>query len=92
MPYSEKTIATVMHAPRTLGTRLGRWCVHHDFSVMRVARCTGATRQTVYNWFSGGEMLAPYADRVEVLVNILETSRTADEAWRLACKRFNILP
>ncbi len=90
MAYSEKTIEMVARAPRTLGTRLGRWAIHLDFPVTKVSRCTGATRQTVYNWFAGGDMLAAYHDRVSALIKILESSPTAEEAWRKACKQFNI--
>jgi hypothetical protein len=36
-----------------LGVRLGRLCIAQDIPVAVVARCTGVTRQTVYNWFCG---------------------------------------
>lgn len=90
MSYSEKTKALVYDAPKTLGNRLGRWAIHHGFPVTKIALSTGATRQTVYNWFAGGEMLAAYTDRVKTLTTILETSASADDAWRLACKTFKI--
>lgn len=90
MSYSDKTRDMVYAAPKTLGNRLGRWAIHRDFPVTKIATCTGATRQTVYNWFAGGEMLSVYADRVKTLTTILETSANADTAWRTACKTFSI--
>ena len=36
-----------------LGVRLGRLCIAQDIPVAVVAKCTGVTRQTVYNWFCG---------------------------------------
>jgi hypothetical protein len=51
MSYSPTTIAAIRKAPKTLGNQLGRWAVHLDFPVVRVAEITGATRMTVYNWF-----------------------------------------
>ena len=88
MAYSEKTIDMVLNAPKTLGSRLGRWAIHLDFPVTKIAQCTGATRQTVYNWFAGGDMLTPYEERVTILVKILESSSTAEAAWRKACQVF----
>ncbi len=90
MSYSTKTIAAVQKAPKTLGNQLGRWAVHLDFPVIKVALITGATRQSVYNWFDGGEVFVAYRPIVESLLKILQTSTTADEAWRKACKAFNL--
>ena len=36
-----------------LGVRLGGLCIAQDIPVAVVAKCTGVTRQTVYNWFCG---------------------------------------
>jgi predicted transcriptional regulator len=65
MPYSEKTKAIIANAPKTLGTDLARWAMLRDISVKRIAMATGATRQTVYNWFTGStEVTSAYKDRV----------------------------
>lgn len=92
MPYSPTTIYAINRGPRNLGNTLGRLAVQHDFSVMRVAKATGATRQTVYNWFSGGEVLSPYRPIVEQLTIILRNSRSAEDAWKKTCKEFNLHP
>ena len=76
--------------PRNLGNRLGRRAVDIDFSVMRIAKATGATRQTVYNWMVGGEVLVPYRPVVERLLSILKSASTADIAWATVCKDFNL--
>lgn len=90
MPYSEKVISDVLASPKTLGNQLGRWAIHRDFPVTKISEATSATRQTVYNWFNGGEVLWAYRPTVEALIKILQTSNTADEAWSKTCKAFNI--
>jgi predicted regulator of amino acid metabolism with ACT domain len=74
MAYSQQIIDTVKHAPKTLGNQLGRWAVHLDFPVTKIAKATGASRQSV----------------VEVLLTILKSSSTADDAWRKVCKQFDL--
>lgn len=88
--YSDATKALVLKAPKTLGNQLGRWAIHHDFSVARISKVTGATRQTVYSWITGGQVRQGYADRVKILLDILRTSTTAEQAWRKACQRFEL--
>jgi len=90
MAYSEQIINTVKHAPKTLGNQLGRWAVHLDFPVTKIAKATGASRQSVYNWFAGGEVFVAYRPVVEALLTILKSSSTADDAWRKICKQFNL--
>lgn len=89
MPYSPQIIDTVKRAPKTLGNQLGRWAVHLDFPVMKIAELTGVSRQTIYNWFSGGEVFVAYRPAVTNLLKILQSSTTADEAWSKACKAFD---
>ena len=88
MAYSHQTIDTVKKAPKTLGNQLGRWAVHLDFPVTKISKLTGATRQTIYNWFAGGEVFVAYRPAVTDLLTILQSSATADDAWRRACKAF----
>jgi hypothetical protein len=90
MAYSAQLKLAVGRAPKTLGNQLGRWATHHDFSAIRIAKVTGATRQSVYNWFKGGEVFVAYRHPVEALINILKTSGNADEAWRKSCKAFGL--
>jgi hypothetical protein len=92
MAYSTQTIDTVKKAPKTLGNQLGRWAVHLDFPVTKISKLTGATRQTVYNWFAGGEVFGAYRPAVTNLLTILRSSATADDAWRKACKAFDHQP
>jgi hypothetical protein len=89
MAYSPQIIATVKKAPKTLGNQLGRWAVHLDFPVTKIAELTGASRQSVYNWFAGGEVFVAYRPAVTNLLKILQSSGTADEAWSKACKAFD---
>jgi hypothetical protein len=91
MPYSQKIRTAIDRAPKTMGSKLGKWAVVLDFSVSRVAFATGATRQTVYNWFSGGEVTPAYRERVQALIDLMASSSTADEAWRKACQQFNLV-
>jgi hypothetical protein len=82
MPYSDKIVATIAKAPKTLGNRLGRWAVQLDFPVIKVSEFTGATRQSIYNWFGGAEVSPAYRRSVENLLAILQSSSTAEEAMR----------
>ena len=92
MAYSPRIIALVKHAPKTLGSKLGRWAVHLDFPVTKIAYALGVTRQTVYNWFEGKDVFVAYQNRVELLTKIMASSATADEAWRRICKEYNLKP
>ena len=92
MPYSQKMIDDVGDTPKTLGNQLGRWCIYHDFSVVRVSKALGVTRQTVYNWFLGKDIFPAYVERAELLLKILQASPTADAAWREICKIYNLKP
>jgi hypothetical protein len=89
MAYSQQIIDAVQSAPKTLGNQLGRWAVYLDFPVTKISELTGVSRQTIYNWFSGGEVFVAYRPTVTSLVQILQSSGTAEEAWRKACTAFN---
>lgn len=82
MPYSDKIKETIARAPKTLGNQLGRWAVHLDVPVIKISQYTGATRQTVYNWFSGTDVTPAYRERVAQLLSILRTCTTAEQALR----------
>lgn len=91
MPYSQKIIDAVAAAPKSPGTRLGRWAIHLDLPVTKIAYALGVTRQTVYNWFLGKtEVFVAYQDRVDFLLQIMQTSRSADEAWRKICQAYDL--
>ena len=92
MAYSQKTIDTIMRATKTQGNQLGRWAVHLNFSVVRIAKALGVSRQTVYNWFEGGEIFVAYEHRVETMLTYLKSSKTADEAWRKICQHYGLAP
>jgi predicted DNA-binding protein YlxM (UPF0122 family) len=92
MAYSQKIIDDVTNTPKTLGNQLGRWAIHLDFPVTKIAYALGVTRQTVYNWFTGTEVFVAYRGRVELLLKIMQTSSTADEAWRKICQEYNLTP
>ncbi len=89
--YSSKLKAAIARAPRGLGSELGRRAVRIDFSVIRIAKAVGATRQTVYNWLTGGADVSPaYEARVRALLSLMAQADNAEKAWSLACQRFNL--
>jgi len=92
MPYSQEIINKVAATPKSLGTQLGRWAIHHDFSVVRISRALGVTRQTVYNWFFGKEIFPAYRDRAEWMLKILQSSPNADAAWSRICTELDLEP
>jgi transcriptional regulator with XRE-family HTH domain len=89
MAYSQQVKDAVQSAPKTLGNQLGRWAVYLNFPVTKISELTGVSRQTIYNWFNGGEVFVAYRPTVTSLVQILQSSGTAEEAWRKACKAFD---
>lgn len=92
MAYSQKIIDMVANAPKTPGNRLGRWAIHLDFPVAKIAYALGVTRQTVYNWFEGKDIFVAYQNRVELLLKIMSHAKTADEAWRKICHEYDLKP
>ena len=93
MPYSQKIVEVINEAPSTLGTELGRWAVRRDVSMQRVSQIVGASRQTIYNWFTGATEVTPsYQDRVNQVVSVLKKTSQTDDAWRILCITFNLKP
>ena len=91
MPYSQKIIALVNDQPQTLGTELGRWAIRRDVSMQRISTLVGASRQTVYNWFTGSTEVAPaYQDKVTEILAVLKKTSQTDDAWRILCTKFNL--
>ena len=90
MPYAPKLSKDIRRAPVSLGNMLGREALRLDLSVIRISKATGATRQTIYNWFVGGKVAPFYRERVSALVDIMSKAQTAEHAWRTACSRFNL--
>lgn len=88
MAYREHTKELVKTAPLTLGSRMGRRAVYLGVPVVALAELTGATRKTCYNWIFGGFVIPAYRERVEALYEILKKSQSADEALKLANKKF----
>ena len=90
MPYHSKIVAVIKAQPLTLGVRLGRWAVYLDVPAVKLARATGATRQSVYNWMKGGEVFVAYRPAVLRVIKCMESSQTAEEAWRKICMEFDL--
>lgn len=68
MTYYKKTKDALVSSPRTQGARLGRLAVKRNVSVSEIARKTGASRPTVYNWFRGGNVSPAYRTAVTLLI------------------------
>ena len=91
MPYSQKIIETINEGPKTLGNELGRLAIRRDISMQRISTIVGATRQTVYNWFTGTTEVTPaYKERVEKVIAVLSKTSQTDDAWRILCTTFNL--
>ena len=90
MHYTAKTQHEILHAPDNLGNRLARRAIDLDFSVMRIAQALGATRQTVYNWLSGKDVISFYRPRVEHLITVLNSTDDLETAWSNVCKEFHL--
>lgn len=90
MAYSRAVQNSIATSPKSLGNQLGRWAVHLDLPVAKLSMATGATRQTLYNWFAGGTVTNAYRERVQDVLDILRTSPTAEAAWRKLCLKFDL--
>ena len=56
-----------------LGVTLGRVCIALDIPVTIIARQTGVSKQTIYNWFIGSyEPRAGYKSVVENIIQDLD--------------------
>ena len=90
MNNTEKTIEKPTLDPLALCEELRKEMARLKISVIRVAKATGATRQTVYNWFVGSPVAPYYRGRVAEVIEILKSAQTAEQAWRKACIQFEI--
>lgn len=90
MAYSNKFVSDVKNTALTEGNKLGRHAIRLNFPVIKIAKATGATRQTVYNWFLGKPIAPYYAERVGRLFEILSSAETAEHAWRETCLKFDL--
>jgi transcriptional regulator with XRE-family HTH domain len=71
MPYFQKTkdgVRARKAANAPLGVRLAKLAVKLDFSVIEIAKKTGASRTTVYSWFSGKGVTNAYKAAVTNLI------------------------
>ena len=75
MPYFTKTkdgLRARKTANAPLGVRLAKLAVNLDFSVIDIAKKTGASRTTVYSWFAGRGATNAYKSAVTSLIEELK--------------------
>ena len=48
--------------PKSIGVKLGKYCITNDIEVARVAAVLGVSRMTIYQWFTGKAI--PHKDKV----------------------------
>ena len=85
--YSALIKQRVKAGPNTLGLQLARLAILRGISIKEIAYLLGASRMTVYNWYSGKKITNAYVPRVKQLINIFKTARTSDAAWETACSQ-----
>lgn len=54
---------------QNVGLLLARCAARNSLTVLQISKATGATRQTVYNWLSGGSISPAYRTIVGRLIN-----------------------
>ena len=74
MAYHPATKALVQTPSRALGVRLGKMAIKRGLSVCQIALITGASRTTIYSWFSGNTVTNAYRRPVKELINKLQSS------------------
>lgn len=88
--YSQTVQRAIAKGPKTLGNQLGRWACNRGLPITKLSLATGATRQTLYNWFAGGNVTQAYRERVQEILDILRASATEESAWKTMCKRYGL--
>ena len=66
--YSATVRQRVRTGGQSPGLQLARLAVKHDYSVAEIATMTGASRQTVYNWYAGHKVSNAYIAHVRKLI------------------------
>jgi transcriptional regulator with XRE-family HTH domain len=74
MAYHASTRQQLKDAPSSLGVVLGRLAVRKNKSVQDIAARTGASRTTIYSWFSGGTVTNAYRAPVQALIKELRST------------------
>ena len=74
MAYHYITRQYLKEAPSSLGVRLGRLAVRRGVSVQDIAKRIGASRPTIYSWFSGGTVSNAYKERVLTLIKEIKNT------------------
>ena len=75
---------------KRFGVRFGRHCIDSNISVIEVVEKLGVSRQSVYNWFKGGEVFVAYRPIVSALIQVMQTSGNAEEVWIRSVQLFNL--
>jgi predicted transcriptional regulator len=88
--YSALIKQRVKAGPNTLGLQLARLAILRGISIKEIAYLLGASRMTVYNWYSGKNITNAYIPRVKQLINIFKTAPDGDAAWETACTAMGI--
>lgn len=91
MAYHTKTKQLVRRASQGQGSKLGKLAVAKGLSVNQIALITGASRSTVYSWFSGKGVTNAYRPIVQVLINRLRTG-TKEQIMELQQAKAQIPP
>ena len=86
--YTPKIKARVKAGPNTVGLQLARLAILRSISVMEIAYLLGASRVTVYSWYSGKQITNAYVPSVTQLISILKSAPDDGAAWSTACKHF----
>ena len=85
--YSPTIRQRVKSGPNTIGIQLARLAILRGISIKEIAYVIGASRMTVYNWYSGKQVTNAYIPRVKQLINIFKTAPDGDAAWETACSQ-----
>lgn len=91
MGYHFKTKQSAKQASKEQGARLAKLAVAKELSVAQIATITGASRATVYSWFSGNGVSKAYQPNVQALIHKLRTG-TEEEIVELKSAKAYIPP
>lgn len=66
--YSTTVRQRVRTGAQSPGLQLARLAIKHSYSVVDIATMSGASRQTVYNWYAGHKVSNAYIQHVRKLI------------------------
>ena len=84
--YTHSFKERVLSSPESIGTLLAKEAMRLDVAPSVLQAHIGVSKQTLYNWFRGGNIARPYRRSVELTLEAMAKSNTQDEVLKQLCQ------